>query len=113
MCVLRTYLSLYRGVYTLYSDTIEVYTLLCNMKEVLTILDVYILVDVKLILFTICLQLSTPKVVKMKKLLSKAQSSYNSPFEAMLVRVQEGLLSTCVFFNVQCTCIICECIFHV
>lgn len=37
-------------------------------------------------------QLSEPKVVKMKKLLRKAQSSYNTPFEAMIARVEEGLL---------------------
>ena len=39
----------------------------------------------------ICIfQLSEPKVVKMKQLLEKAQSSYDAPFKAMLARVDEG-----------------------
>ena len=37
-------------------------------------------------------QLSEPKVMKMKLLLEKAQSSYDAPFKAMLVKVDEGEL---------------------
>ena len=42
------------------------------------------------LMYTNVLQLSEPKVVKMKELLEKSQSSYSEPFKAMLKRVDEG-----------------------